>query len=245
MTRIVVARYAPWAAALILLGVLGLAGGLAFATYHASTIRCVRPAPAITPRCEAEDHNGFFTSTYAFGLAADTLTIREHKNDGAKHVVIDVPGGELGGAVDRPFAERTVAAARALVSDGSAMRWSTRTTSKNHWYILLGALAIAIPLAFVFRTVTVDVDPEAHEVRVTSGRWVRGRRTTIPFSSVRSAEVEDIDESDFHSLVLLMSDDQRRIVAQGRNADVKVAAAAIKQALRGKSSARARVSSSS
>jgi hypothetical protein len=231
--RLTVARYALWAAALILLGMSAFGGFMAWSSYGKTAIVCTRAAPGAVPHCTAQDGKGTMT-THEFDLYASSFKVDQRESDDAKHTVLTLfPSTVLHGAVDPWFAQHVVIGSQAFVANGAAMRWEAvnKDTSGMYWPIAL-ALLMIVPMLLIFRSVTIEVDADRGMLAVRNGRFVRGATLSFPFSDLRSATIEDIDDSAFFSLVLQLASGTKTVIAQGRRADVDAAARAINVALR-------------
>jgi hypothetical protein len=118
-----------------------------------------------------------------------------------------------------------------LLSSGAGVGFAVPLYSTSVFGALASALAgIGFGVFLVLLVgsgVNIELWGAQNEVRV-----VRGRKTeTYPYSTLRCAEREDIDESSFFYLVLIRDDAQRLPVAMGRRAMVDAARQAINLAL--------------
>lgn len=219
----------------------GVAAVFALLSYGSSTVQCTRSFAGAEAQCAAFDRALLAPGEpLLFTLTPDAVRYASSRNDDGEDVWLAVPGGRLVRGVNAAFARRAEDEAKGFMKDRGALTWEvSRTSTIGAWVALLVALAVAAPLAAFGRKTRIELDGSSGVVRICAPSLGPSLPTEHPFSSFESAAADSIDDSEFTSLVLVRGD-ERTIVAQGRDAMVKAAVAAINRHKNGKRRGRKR-----
>lgn len=223
-----VTRYTWPEVALSCAVVTGLAVLVASFSYGTSTVRCARSAPGAEPTCEAFDRSLVPTDAPVhFTLRRGDVRYVSYPSDDGDDVRLVVPHGQLHRGVNTAFARRAEREANAFVNDGQALSWeASRTSTAGAWVSALVSAGFAALMIGLGRRTRIEVDRAAGVLRIFAPRLGPSVPEEIALSSFDKAETDSIDDSAFHSLVLVRGD-ARTIVAQGRERMVRAAAAEV------------------
>lgn len=225
--RLSVSRYGLAAGIAIVVAAVALASVFASWFYASTALVCTRASAGAAARCVPSQRLGLTsTDMKPFELRESSVSIAEREWDDSMHVVIATPSGELRGGVDRPFAEATTAGARRFAGDPNALRWEASVRNTGTMAIVIaGALVFVVAIVLIVTPTKIAVDRDAGVVRV-------GRRREFRLIEIDDARVEDIDDSAFHKVVLVLKDTARRTIAVGRKRECSAVASSVRSAAR-------------
>lgn len=219
--RLVVARYGKLSAAAIFGATVLVSAFVVYATFQSTAITCTRDAIGAVPRCTVTEQRLITRPHAPFDLHARAIGTAERDDDDGTEFFVTTPAGDLSAAVTRDFALATAAEAERFVATPTELHWSAARANTTVTS-LIGLLAIAFLgiIASILKPTTLVLDPDADELR-------RGAHTAYRLADVRTAQVEEIDDSEFVRLVLVDGRGHHEPVAHGRERDAKAAARAI------------------
>jgi hypothetical protein len=227
LVRFAVSRYGVLPAIAIVLASIALSVFIGWVELASVRLVCTRASAGATPRCNVTQKGAGGPDIRPFELRDGTsLEIVERRWDDEVHVVITTPNnGEISATVDRPFAEATLEGAKRFLASPDALRWEVERSNRRKLVpVAIGGFLFVVVMLFVVKRTPVVIDRDARTLRV--GRW---RKHSL--DEISSANVEEIDDSAFYSLVLVKKDDKRVAIAHGRKSEVDAAATAIGGAL--------------